>query len=404
MNKKTVEDIDVKGKKVLVRVDFNVPLSSKDPNDDITVTNDLRIQSALPTLNYLQEQGASLILCSHLGRPSSAADKQFAMDPVADRLSELLDRPVTKMDEVVGDEVTAVVDKMEPGDVVLLENTRFEAGEKKNDPQLAMALANLADVYVNDAFGSAHRAHASTEGVARAIQANGGTAVAGFLMEKELNALGMAVNNPPHPYVAIMGGAKISDKIKLIETLLDTADKILIGGGMANTFLAAKGHEVGTSLVEKEALPEARRLLELAGDRLILPSDLVVADEFAADAEAEVVPAWGIPVHKMALDIGPLTLERFNQELQGSQLVVWNGPMGVFEFDKFAEGTNSLANLLAQLVNMGVKVIIGGGDSAAAVHKAGLADQMTHISTGGGASLELLEGKILPGIAALDNK
>lgn len=404
MNKKTVEDVDVNGKKVLVRVDFNVPLSSKDPNDDITVTDDLRIQAALPTLNYLLEHGAALILCSHLGRPSSAEDKQFCMDPVADRLSALLDRPVTKTDEVVGEEVTAVVNQMQPGDVILLENTRFEPGEKKNDPQLAAALANLADVYVNDAFGSAHRAHASTEGVARAIQAKGGPAVAGFLMEKELNALGMAVENPPHPYVAIMGGAKISDKIKLIENLLETADKILIGGGMANTFLQAKGHEVGTSLVEKEALPEAKRLLSLAGDRLILPADLVVADEFAADAAAEVVPAWGIPVHKMALDIGPLTLENFNQELQGSQLVVWNGPMGVFEFDKFAEGTNNLAKLLAQLVNMGVQVIIGGGDSAAAVLKAGLADKMSHISTGGGASLELLEGKTLPGIAALDDK
>ena len=404
MNKKTIEDIDVNGKKVLVRVDFNVPLSSKDPNDEITVTNDLRIRSALPTLNYLLEHGAALILCSHLGRPSSAEDKQFAMDPVAQCLSELLDHPVTKMDEVVGANVTAAVDQMQPGDVILLENTRFEAGEKKNDPGLASALAALADVYVNDAFGSAHRAHASTEGVARAIQARGGTAVVGFLMQKEIEALGMAVSHPPHPYVAIMGGAKISDKIKLIENLLETADKILIGGGMANTFLAAKGHEVGSSLVEKDALPEAKRLLTLAGDRLILPSDLVVADAFAAEAEAEVVPAWGIPVHKMALDIGPLTLERFNQELQGSQLVVWNGPMGVFEFDKFAEGTNNLAKLLAQLVSMGVKVIIGGGDSAAAVHKAGLDDKMTHISTGGGASLELLEGKTLPGIAVLDEK
>lgn len=404
MNKKTIKDIDVTGKKVLVRVDFNVPLSSKDPNDDIAVTNDLRIQAALPTLNYLLEHGAALILCSHLGRPSSSDDKQFCMDPVADRLRVLLDRPVTKTDQVVGEDVTAVVSQMQPGDVVLLENTRFEPGEKKNDPQLSLALAELADVYVNDAFGSAHRAHASTEGVARAIHLKKGTAVAGFLMEKELNALGMAVSNPPHPYIAIMGGAKISDKIKLIENLLDTADKILIGGGMANTFLKAKGHEIGTSLVEEDALPEAKRLLKLAGDRLVLPSDLVVADKFAAEAEAEVVPAWGIPVHKMALDVGPLTLERFNQELQGSQLVVWNGPMGVFEFDKFAEGTNNLAKLLAQLVNMGVQVIIGGGDSAAAVLKAGLGDQMTHISTGGGASLELLEGKTLPGIAALDDK
>ncbi len=404
MNKKTIRDIDVNGKKVLVRVDFNVPLSSKDPQDSITVTDDLRIQAALPTLSYLLEHGAALILCSHLGRPKSPADKQYAMGPVATRLSVLLARPVTKLDEVVGDQVTTAVAAMKPGDVILLENTRFAAGETKNDPELSQKLGALADIYVNDAFGSAHRAHASTEGAARAIQSKGGAAVAGFLMEKELNALGTAVSNPPHPYVAIMGGAKISDKIKLIENLLNTADKILIGGGMANTFLKAKGQEVGTSLIEADALPEAKRLLELAGERLILPQDLVVADKFAADAAAKVVPAWGIPAHQMALDVGPDTLEHFNQELQGAQLVVWNGPMGVFEFDRFAEGTNNLAKLLAQLVNMGVQVIIGGGDSAAAVMKAGLADKMTHISTGGGASLELLEGKVLPGIAVLDNK
>lgn len=404
MKKKTIQDIDIKGKRVLVRVDFNVPLSSEDPSERISVTDDMRIRAALPTIHYLLERDAAVILCSHLGRPRSAEDKQFAMDPVADRLRELLGRPVTKLDQVVGDSVSEAVAEMEPGDVILLENTRFEGGEKKNDPDLARQLAELADVYVNDAFGSAHRAHASTEGVAWAVKANGGTAVAGFLMEQELQALGVAVNNPPHPYVAIMGGAKISDKIKLIENLLDTADKVLIGGGMANTFLKAKGNEVGSSLVEPEAVPQAKHLLKIAGDRLILPEDLVVADKFAADAKASVVPAWGIPVHMMALDIGPGTLERFNQELQGARLVVWNGPMGVFEFDKFAEGTNNLAKLLAQLVNMGVQVIIGGGDSAAAVLKAGLGEQMTHISTGGGASLELLEGKTLPGIAALEDR
>lgn len=404
MNKKTVEDIEVKGTKVLVRVDFNVPLSGKDPDDTITVTNDLRIRSALPTLNYLLDHGAALILCSHLGRPSSAADTQFSLGPVAERLSELLERPVLKLDEVVGTQVTEAVAKMESGDVILLENTRFEAGEKKNDPALSQQLAALADVYVNDAFGSAHRAHASTEGVARAIQAKGGAAVAGFLMEKELQALGVAVTDPPHPYVAIMGGAKISDKIKLIDNLLETADKILIGGGMANTFLKAKGFETGSSLVEAEAVPEAKRLLEKAGGQLILPQDLVVAEKFEATADSKVVLAYGIPEDMMALDIGPLTLERFNQELQGARLVVWNGPMGVFEFEKFAGGTNNLAKLLAQLVNLGVQVIIGGGDSAAAVLQAGLGDKMTHISTGGGASLELLEGKQLPGIVALADK
>ncbi|WP_420629251.1 phosphoglycerate kinase [Candidatus Leptofilum sp.] len=404
MNKKTVRDIDVNGKKVLVRVDFNVPLSSKDPNDDITVTDDTRIRAAMPTIAHLLENGAALILCSHLGRPSSPADTQFSMTPVAARLSELLERPVQTAANVVGADVTAAAANLQPGDVLLLENTRFHAGEKKNNAELAQQLANLADLYVNDAFGSAHRAHASTEGVGKAIQAKGGTAVAGFLMEKELQALGTAVSNPPHPYVAIMGGAKISDKIKLIENLLDTADKILIGGGMANTFIRAQGHETGTSLVEADALPEAERLLGKAGDRLVLPVDFVVTDKFDADAAAETVAADGIPADKMALDIGSKSLEKFKQALQGAKMVVWNGPMGVFEFPRFAVGTNQLAQLLAAQVEDGTEVIIGGGDSAAAVTKAGLASKMSHISTGGGASLELLEGKTLPGIAALDDK
>jgi phosphoglycerate kinase len=405
MNKKSITDINVAGKKVLVRVDFNVPLSSKDPKDTITVTDDMRIRAALPTLNHLLNQGAALILCSHLGRPSSAADTQYAMNPVAERLRDLLGRPVTKLDEVVGDSVSAAATTLKPGEVLLLENTRFESGEKKNDAALSKKLAALADVYVNDAFGSAHRAHASTEGAAREIQAKGGAAVAGFLMQKELDALGTAVTNPPHPYIAIMGGAKISDKIKLIENLLNTADKILIGGGMANTFLKAQGHVTGTSLVEEDALPEAKRLLEMAGDRLVLPIDLIVADEFSAAAKGDMVPVWGIAHHKMALDIGPGTLEKFNAVLLGARLVVWNGPMGVFEFDNFAEGTNALAHLLAELVeDQGTQVMIGGGDSAAAVQKAGLAAKMTHISTGGGASLELLEGKSLPGIAVLDDQ
>ncbi len=404
MRTKTITDIDVAGKKALVRVDFNVPLSSKNPNDNITVTDDTRIRAALPTLNYLLDHGAALILCSHLGRPTSAADKQYAMNPVAARLSELIGRPVQKMDEVVGDSVTAAVAAMQPGDIILLENTRFEPGETKNNPELSQKLADLADVYVEDAFGSVHRAHSSTEGAARMIRAKGGPAVAGFLMGKELDALGTAVSDPPHPYVAIMGGAKISDKIKLIENLLKVADKILIGGGMANTFLKAQGHQVGKSLVEEDAIPEAKRLLKQAANRIVLPTDVIVAPEFSADAPAELVSVWGIPQDQMALDIGQDTIERFNEELQGAQLVIWNGPMGVFEFDRFAEGTNALAKLLAALTNHGVQVVIGGGDSAAAVRKAGLADKMTHISTGGGASLELLEGKDLPGISVLDNK
>ncbi|GAB4269211.1 MAG: phosphoglycerate kinase [Candidatus Promineifilaceae bacterium] len=402
MNKKTITQIDVNGKKVLVRVDFNVPLSSKDPNDNITVTDDTRIRAALPTLNYLLENGAALILCSHLGRPKSADDKQYAMDPVAVRLAELLGRPVKKMDEVVGDTVSAAAAALQPGDVLLLENTRFEPGEKKNDPELSQKLADLADVYINDAFGSAHRAHASTEGAARAIQAKGGAAAAGFLMEKELKALGTAVTNPPHPYIAIMGGAKISDKIKLIDNLLQKADKVLIGGGMANTFLKAQGYQTGSSLVEEEAIAEAKRLLEMAPDRLILPADVVVAPEFKADAPAETVAISQIPADKMALDVGPETIKRFKQVLQGAKLVVWNGPMGVFEFEQFAKGTNAVAQLLAELADSGTEVVIGGGDSAAAVKKSGLAEKMSHISTGGGASLELLEGKELPGIAVLD--
>ena len=402
MNKKTIEDIDVQGKKVFVRVDFNVPLSSKDPNDDITVTDDTRIRASLPTLNYLLDHGAALILASHLGRPKSSADRQFSMAPVAKRLEELLGRPVKTVGAVVGPEVQEAAGKLQSGDVLLLENTRFEPGETKNDAELSRQLADLADVYVNDAFGSAHRAHASTEGMARAVQAKGGAAVAGYLMGKEISALGRAATNPPHPYVAIMGGAKISDKIKLIDNLLQKADTILIGGGMANTFLAAKGFELGRSLVEAEAIPEARRLLETAGARLELPVDVVVADEMSAEAEAEVRPVEDIPATKMALDIGPETVENFKTRVKGTALVVWNGPMGVFEVEQFARGTRALAEALAELAEDGTEVVIGGGDSAAAVGQAGLTERMTHVSTGGGASLEMLQGDELPGIAVLD--
>lgn len=404
MDKKTIEDIDVRGKKVLVRVDFNVPLSSKDPADEIAVTDDTRIQAALPTLTYLLDHGASLILCSHLGRPKSPADKQFAMDPVAERLSKILERPVRKLDEVVGESVTAAAEALQPGDVMLLENTRFEAGEKKNDPALAKALADLADVYVNDAFGSAHRAHASTEGVAHFIREKGAPAAAGYLLGKEIQALGSAVNNPTRPYVAIMGGAKISDKILVIDNLLEIADKILIGGGMANTFLKAQGHEIGRSLVENEALPEAKRLLEIGSDQLVLPVDVAAAEEFAADSPHQMVPVDQIPADSLALDIGPKTISLFKETLTGAKTVVWNGPMGVTEMPAFAIGTEGIGAYLADLVTAGAEVIIGGGDSAAAVKKLGLADKMSHVSTGGGASLELLEGKELPGIAALDDR
>ena len=404
MNKKSVRDIEVNGKKLLVRVDFNVPLSSKEPTDQITVTDDTRIRAALPTLRYLLNQGATLILCSHLGRPKSSADSQFRMNPVAERLSALLQCPVIKADALVGEDVTQLAGNLGAGDVLLLENTRFHAGEKSNDPALAQALADLADIYVNDAFGTAHRAHASTAGVAQAMRAKGGQAVAGFLMQKEIEMLGSAVTNPPKPYVAIMGGAKISDKILVIDNLLELADKVLIGGGMANTFLRAMGYETGNSLVEEAALPEAERLLVNAGERLLLPADLLVADAFSATAKAELVDASGIPAGMMALDIGPKTVQQFETALQSAKLIVWNGPMGVFEFERFSAGTNEIAEILAQKADEGCQVIIGGGDSAAAVNKAGLAERMSHVSTGGGASLALLEGEILPGIDLLDDK
>jgi phosphoglycerate kinase len=404
VNKKIVTDIDVAGKRVLVRVDFNVPLSGKDVSAGISVTDDTRIRASLPTLNYLLEQGAALILCSHLGRPKSAADRHLAMDPVGVRLSEILGRDVLKLDEVVGETASRAAAGAHPGQVILLENTRFHPGEKKNDPELSRQLAGLADVYVDDAFGSAHRAHASTEGAARMMRAKGGPAVAGFLIEKELASMGPAVADPPHPYIAVIGGAKISDKVKLIEHLLRVADKVLIGGGMANTFLKADGREIGKSLVEEEAVPEAGRLLRLAGESIILPVDVVVAESLADSAECSNVPVAEIPADKMALDIGLVSVQRFGNALQGARLVIWNGPMGVFEIERYASGTNAMAMLLAALAGQGAQVIVGGGDSAAAVANAGLSDQMSHVSTGGGASLEFLEGRTLPGIAVLDDR
>jgi phosphoglycerate kinase len=388
MNKKTIRDVDVQGKHVLVRVDFNVPL------DDGKVSDDTRIRAALPTIRYLLDRDAAVILCSHLDRPNGKVVDSLRMDPVAQRLSELLDRPVKKLDDCIGPEVEAAARAAKPGDLILLENTRFHPEEKQNDPAFAAKLASLADLYVNDAFGSAHRAHASTEGVAHYLPA-----VAGLLMEKELEFLGKALASPKRPYVAILGGAKISDKIGVIENLLGQVDALLIGGGMANTFLKADGYDVAESLVEDGSLDTARDLIKRAGDKLVLPVDVTVADRFDADAFSQVVSVGEVPPKWRILDIGPRTLELFQERLAGARTVVWNGPMGVFEFPKFALGTDAVARMLAALPD--ATTIIGGGDSAAAIERAGLADKMSHISTGGGASLEFLEGKTLPGVAAL---
>ncbi len=399
MAKKTVKDVELKGKRVLMRADFNVPL------DDGTITDNSRIVAALPTIEYILGQAPkALILMSHVGRPKSADDTQFSTKPIADELSKLLNTDVIHVNGVVGDDVQQAVENAPAGSVLLLENTRYEAGDTKNDAALSEKFAALGDLYVNDAFGTAHRANASTEGVAQAIKAKGGAAVAGFLIGKELDALGAAVENPDHPYIAIMGGAKISDKIQLIDNVLEKADKVLIGGGMANTFLAAQGHPMGKSLVEEAAIPEAKRLMKQFGDRLVLPVDVAIADEFSADAKGDLRKVHNIPHDKMALDIGPGTMELFEEILEDAALVIWNGPMGVFEFENFSHGTFGIAHILADAVENGATVIIGGGDSAAAVREAGLTDQMSHVSTGGGASLELLEGKTLPGIAALDDK
>jgi phosphoglycerate kinase len=391
MEKKTIRDIDVQGKRVLVRVDFNVPLSEGD------VTDDNRIQAALPTIQYLLEQEATVILASHLGRPKGQVVDDLSLKPVAHRLSDLLGRSVTMLGDCIGPDVEAAVRAAGPGDLLLLENTRFHPGEKSNDPVFSARLAALADLYVNDAFGSAHRAHASTEGVAHLLPA-----VAGFLMQKELDFLGSALASPRRPFVAILGGAKISDKIGVIEHLLDKVDALLIGGGMANTFLKADGYDVAESLVEDESLETARDLLRRAGEKLAVPVDVTVADRFDADAFSQVVIVADVPPRWRILDIGPRTLELFHDRLQGARTVVWNGPMGVFEFPKFALGTEAIARMLAALPE--ATTIIGGGDSTAAVKRTGLADKMSHISTGGGASLEFLEGKTLPGVAALLDK
>ncbi len=391
MNKKTIRDVDVRGKRVLVRVDFNVPLA------DGKVADDTRIRAALPTIQYLIDQGAKVILMSHLGRPKGEVKPELSLKPVAERLSELLGKPVKMAPDCVGPEVEAMAAELQPGEVLLLENTRFHPEERKNDPEFAQQLARLGDLYVNDAFGSAHRAHASTEGVAHYLPA-----VAGFLMEKELTFLGKALEAPERPFIAILGGAKISDKIGVIQNLLGKVDTLLIGGGMANTFLQAQGYDMAESLVEEGSLDVARQLLEQGKDKIHLPVDLVVADAFDANANHKVVPVDQVPAGWRALDIGPATIAHFRNRLAGAKTVVWNGPMGVFEFPAFAKGTFAVAQILAELED--AVTIIGGGDSVAAIHQAGLADRITHISTGGGASLELLEGKTLPGVAVLQDK
>lgn len=393
MQKKSVKDIDVKGKRVFVRVDFNVPLAGD------VITDDTRIQKALPTIQYLMEQGAKVILASHLGRPKGEVVEKYRLTPVAKRLSELLGKEVIKVNESVGAEPEQAIAKMNNGDVLLLENVRFHAEETKNDPNYARQLANLADIFVNDAFGAAHRAHASTAGIAQHLPA-----VAGFLMEKELANLGKAVNNPERPFVAIIGGAKVSDKIGVIENLLGKVDTLIIGGGMANTFLKAQGYQVGKSLVEEDKVDLAKELMAKAKSNqvnLLLPTDAVVAVALEADAEHKVVPVNEIPEDWMVLDIGPASAAAFAQAVQQANTVVWNGPMGVFEMDAFAKGTEAVARALAESQ---ATSIVGGGDSVAAVNKVGVADKISHISTGGGASLEFLEGKVLPGVAALQDK
>lgn len=391
MKQKTIRDVDWQGKKALVRVDFNVPLA------DGKITDDTRIQAALPTINYLLEQGAAVILMSHLGRPKGGPDPKYSMKVTADYLATLISAPVKFSPATVGDEAEAAAAALQPGEVLVLENTRFEKGEEKNDAALAEQFARLGDVYVNDAFGSAHRAHASTEGVAHHLPA-----VAGFLMEKELEYLGGALDDPKRPFVAIMGGAKISDKIAVIESLLSKVDTILIGGGMANTFLAAEGRDLGKSLVEADAVSTAGELMKKGAGIIELPVDLVVASAFAADADHKVVSIDDVPSDWMALDIGPATIAHYANRLSGARTVIWNGPMGVFEMPEFAKGTVAIAEILAGLKD--AVTIIGGGDSAAAIAQAGLEDKITHVSTGGGASLEFLEGKVLPGVAALNTK
>ena len=394
LNKKTIEDIDVSGKRVLVRCDFNVP-----QDEEGNITDDRRIIAALPTIKYLMEHNAKVILCSHLGRPKGEFNMKYSLKPIAKRLSELLGKEVHMADDVIGDSAKSLAASLKDGDVMLLENVRFHKEEEANDMAFSKALAELADVYVNDAFGTAHRAHASTEGVAKYLPA-----VCGYLIQKEINVMGKTLNNPVRPFVAILGGKKVSDKINVITNLIDKVDELLIGGGMAYTFFKAKGYEIGKSICEDDKVELAKELMEKAahkGVKLLLPIDNVVATEFSNDAESKVVASNEIPADWEGVDIGPETVKLYGDALKNAKTVIWNGPMGVFEFDKFAVGTNEIAKILGGLDAI---TIIGGGDSAAAIEKGGFADKMTHISTGGGASLEFLEGKELPGIACLLDK
>lgn len=396
MNKKTIRDVNVEGKRVFVRCDFNVPL---DENSKITDEN--RIQGALPTIKYLLDHGAKVVLASHLGRPKNGPEAKFSLKPVAERLNQLLGGKVTMANDVIGEDAQKKVAALKNGEAVLLENVRFHKEEEKNDPEFAKKLASFADIFVNDAFGTAHRAHASTEGISHFVK----TSVAGFLIEKELEVMGGALADPKRPFVAILGGAKVSDKIGVINNLLEKVDKLLIGGAMAYTFIVAKGGKVGMSKLEADKVDLAKELLEKAkakGVELYLPVDTVIAQEFKADAESKVCETMAIPDGWEGLDIGPKTAELFAGVIKTAKTVIWNGPMGVFEFPKFAVGTKAVAQALAD--NPKAITIIGGGDSAAAIEQLGYADKVTHISTGGGASLEFLEGKVLPGIACLNDK
>ena len=394
MDKKTIKDVDIKGKRVLMRVDFNVPLDK-----DLNIGDDTRIRSALPTIKYAIDEGAKLILMSHLGRPKGKVQEDMRLTPAAVRLSELLGKKVAKLDDCIGPKVKEAISKMKDGDAVLLENLRFYSEETKNDPGFAKELASLGEVYVNDAFGTAHRAHASTEGVTKFLK----TAVAGFLLGKEIEYFDRALSDPPRPFVAILGGAKVSDKIMVIENLLDKVNAILIGGGMAYTFLKAEGKEIGSSKLEADKVDVAKSLIEKAkakGVKILLPIDHLITDKIDADSNTKVV-GEAIPEGWMAVDIGPKSVDEFKKELRNAKMIIWNGPLGIFEISKFARGTEDIARFIA-----GIKTIsiIGGGDTASAISKFGLEGSMSHISTGGGASLEYMEGKILPGIAALNDK